>query len=124
MKSQLSSAGIINRGRAAGVVLTILMLAVATSAPVYAHGDYDHVRGTVVQASNETLTIKTAQGNLDVKLDAKTQITRDGQKAQAADLKPGARVIVDLPKGGKDKTAHSIQIGAVPKTAGTPGSKK
>ena len=123
MKSQLS-AGIISGGGAMRMFVAVFMLVIAACAPVFAHGNNDHVRGTVVKASNEMLTIKTAQGNLEVKLDAKTQITRDGQKAQAADLKPGARVIVDLPKGGKDKTAHSVQIGAVPKTAGSPASNK
>ncbi len=68
--------------------------------------------GTVVSVSNNVLTVKTAKGNVDVKLDDKTEITKSDQKAQIADLKPGARVVVDIPEGSKDKIAHSVKVGA------------
>jgi hypothetical protein len=55
--------------------------------------------------------VKTAKGNVDVRLNEKTEITRDDQKAGAADLKPGARVVVDIPEHSKDKVAHSVKIG-------------
>ena len=56
---------------------------------------------------------------MDVRLNDKTEITKNDQKAGAADLKPGARVVVDIPEGSKDKIAHSVKIG-VSKPAGTP----
>ena len=71
--------------------------------------------GTVVRFANNVLTIKTASGNVDVKLDNQTYLTRNEQKGQLADLKFGARVVVDVPKGRKDKFAHSVKIGAVTK---------
>ena len=70
------------------------------------------------------LTVKTATGNVDVKLDSKTELTRDDQKAQLADLKPGTRVVVDLPEGGKDPTAHSVKIGTLTKTVVEHGPRK
>src|SRR3984893_16332320 len=99
--------------------LTIILLAVAASAPTFAHGGFDHVRGTVVKVANNVLTVKTAKGNVDVKLDNHTDLTRNDHKAQLADLKPGVRVIVDVPEGNpegnKDKIAHSVKIGALTK---------
>ena len=96
--------------------LSIILLVIAASAPAFAHGGFDHVRGTVVKIANNVLTVKTAKGNVDVKLDNQTDLTRNDQKAQLTDLKPGVRVIVDVPEGSKDKIAHSVKIGALTKT--------
>ncbi len=90
----------------------LLVCAVAA----FAHGGFDHVMGTVVKVADNVLTVKTTKGNVDVKLDAKTEITKDSQKATAADLKTGVRVVVDIPEGSKDKVAHSVKIGAAAAT--------
>jgi hypothetical protein len=103
--NQLSSTTITTR-------LCLSLLLVALTVPVLAHGGFDHVIGTVVAVSNNVLTVKTAKGNVDVKLDDKTELTKNDQKAQLADLKPGTRVVVDIPEGSKDKVAHSVKLGA------------
>jgi len=77
----------------------------------FAHGGFDHVMGTVVKVADNVLTVKTAKGNVDVKLDDKTELTKNGQPAQLTDMAPGARVVVDVPEGSKDKVAHSVKIG-------------
>jgi hypothetical protein len=92
--------------------LWMAIIAFALTAALFAHGGFDHVIGTVVQASNTVLTVKTAKGNVDVKLNDKTEISRNDQKIQAADLKPGTRVVVDIPEGSKDKIAASVKAGA------------
>jgi VCBS repeat-containing protein len=89
----------------AGLVLAALAV------QVIAHGGFDHVIGTVVKVENNVLTVKTAKGDVDVKLNDKTEITRNDQKAQVADLKPGTRVVVDVPEGSKDRVAHSVKVG-------------
>jgi len=95
--------------------LVLIWTASVLALGVVAHGGFDHVMGTVVQVSNNVLTVKTAKGNVDVKLDDKTELTKNGQKAQLADLAPGARVVVDIPEGNKDKLAHSVKIGTASK---------
>ena len=95
--------------------LGVALLAFA-AAPVFAHGAFDHVMGTVVKVTDNIMTVKTAKGNVDVKIDDKTELTKSDQKAQLADLTPGARVVVDIPEGSKDKLAHSVKIGAGNKT--------
>jgi hypothetical protein len=89
------------------------VLALAVTA--FAHGGFDHVQGTVVKVASNVLTVKTVKGNVDVKLDDKTELTKNNQKAQIADLTPGARVVVDIPEGSKDQLAHSVKIGAAAK---------
>jgi len=97
----------------ANIIITKILAVVLALAPaVFAHEGFDHVSGTVVQVSNNVLTVKTAKGNVDVTLNEKTEISRGTQKALTADLKSGLRVIVDIPEGSKDKIAHSVKIGA------------
>jgi Domain of unknown function (DUF5666) len=94
------------------ITTKILTIALALAPAVFAHGGFDHVTGTVAQVSSNVLTVKTAKGNVDVKLDDKTEISKGDQKALTTDLKPGLRVIVDIPEGSKDNIAHSVKIGA------------
>lgn len=96
-------------GRRTGVWLSLISLAFAVQ--LMAHGCFDHVIGTAVKVENNVLTVKTTKGNVDVRLNEKTEITRNDQKAEVTDLKPGTRVVVDIPEGSKDKTAHSVKVG-------------
>ena len=102
-----NSTTIINR------TLLIIAAVLALAPLLTAHGGFDHVIGTVVKVEDNVLTVKTAKGNVDVKLSDKTEITQSTQKAGVADLKPGSRVVVDIPEGSKDKVAHSVKIGVV-----------
>ncbi|HEY2843610.1 MAG TPA: hypothetical protein VGJ09_08175 [Bryobacteraceae bacterium] len=99
------------------IITSLLGLLLACAAQVFAHGGFDHVTGTVVKLENNVLTVKTAKGTDTVTLDAKTEITRNDHPAQAADLKAGVRVVVDVPEGSKTKVAHSIKVGAAPVAA-------
>jgi hypothetical protein len=93
----------------AALGLSILLMALA--APIFAHGGFDHVTGTVAKLEHNTLTVTTTKGDVVVLLNDKTEITKDAKKALAADLIPGARVVVDIPEGSKEKLAHSVKIG-------------
>jgi methyl coenzyme M reductase subunit D len=105
------------------IILALMVLA----APSLAHGGFDHVRGTVVSVNNNVFTVNTSTGNVAVKLDSRTQFTKNDQKALLSDLVPGTRVIVEVPHAkDKDKVAQSVKIGvAPPTTAGRqhPGKK-
>jgi hypothetical protein len=107
---------------ALALTITLAVTLFALARPVFAHGGFDHVMGTVVKVANNVLTVKTTKGNVDVKLDEKTELTKNDQKALLTDLKPGVRVVVDIPEGSKDKIAHSVKIG-VAATAGHDATK-
>lgn len=107
-KLNIITTKILNRSLALCVSVSLFLFA----ATVFAHGGFDHVNGTVVKVANNMLTVKTAKGNVDVMLDAKTEITKNDKKAEVADLKAGVRVVVDVPEGNeKMKMAHSVKIG-------------
>ena len=107
LKSNITITRNPNRSFALLVAVIVFVLA----APAFGHGGFDHVMGTVVKIAGNVLTVKTSKGDVDVKLDDKTEFTKNNQKAQLADLKPGMRVVVDVLEGSKDKIAHSVKIG-------------
>jgi hypothetical protein len=78
---------------------------------MFAHGGFDHVTGTIASVEGNVVTVKTPKGDVAVKMDEKTELSKGTAKASAADLKPGTRVIIDIPEGSKEKVAHSIKIG-------------
>src|SRR6266700_910888 len=102
---------IITKRFCGGTGLWLSMLLLVLAVQLIAHGGFDHVVGTVVKVENNVLTVKTAKGDVNVQLNEKTEITRNDQKAEAAALKPGTRVVVDVPEGSKEKIAHSVKIG-------------
>ena len=93
--------------------ITRALAAASLAAVAFAHGGFDHVMGTVAKVTGDVLTVKTAKGNVDVKLDSRTELTKNNQKAVLADLTQGARVVVDVPEGNKENLAHSVKIGAI-----------
>src|SRR5262245_46290351 len=97
-----------------GLWLATAVLAIAPA--VLAHAGFRHVMGTVAQVSDHVLSIKTAQGNVEVKTSDRTELSKNNRTAQLTDLKPGARVVAEVPEESKDNTAQSVKIGIVVKT--------
>lgn len=94
-------------------LLSAALAALFLGALAFAHGGFEHVMGTISKVEKSMITVKTEKGDVDVKLDAKTEITKDDHKATVEDLVIGARVVIDLPEKEKSPAAHSIKIGAV-----------
>ena len=108
-KTLVSQPNTIITRKSRAILLTVALLAFMAQA--VAHGGFDHVIGTVAKVENHVLTVKTAKGDVDVKLAETTELTKSNQKAAIEDLKPGARVVVDVPEGSKERVAHSVKIG-------------
>jgi hypothetical protein len=102
---------ITTRNLRAAAVLALACLLLAFGAPAFGHGGFDHVIGVVSKVANNVVTVKTSKGEVDVKLTDKTEITKGDQKAEIGDLKPGSRVVIDVPEGSKDHVAHSVKVG-------------
>ena len=94
--------------RYAALAIAVL---IGLTLPLIAHGGFDHVIGTVVKVERDIVTVKTAKGEVAVKLSEKTEITKNDQKAEVSDLKTGARVVIDIPEGNKEMLAHSVKVG-------------
>ena len=95
-------------------IMATLFAVLAAGAITLAHGDNDHVRGTVTQISAQGITIQTtAKAARTLALNDKTTFEKSRHKATLADLKIGDRVVVDVPKGTNE--ARVVQFGAAPK---------
>ena len=101
--------------RSMNIITSALSLGFLLATQIFAHGGFEHVQGTVVKIDNNVMTVKTTKGDVAVKLNAKTEITKENHTAQVADLKAGSRVVVDVPEDDKTMTAHSVKIGAASK---------
>ena len=81
----------------------------------FAHGDMQHVMGTVTRVSADSITVKTAKSALvTVALAADTQFMKDKTAAKITDVKVGDRVVIHAKKDEKDATkllAHVVMIG-------------
>jgi hypothetical protein len=103
---------ILPRTVARGLLRVISMALIFTaliSWLAFSHGNFDHVAGTVTKTGNQTITVQTAKGEVDIKLTPKTEITKEARRFSAAEIKPGMRVVIDVPRGSKE--AHSVKVG-------------
>lgn len=91
-----------------GAITAVLLMQI-----VFAHGDLQHVLGTITEASPTSLTVRTAENRtVVVELDSKTQFTKAGANIAAQDLKPGDRVVIHAKKDGNRLVARTVQIGS------------
>jgi len=102
-------------------IIALFFALLSTGAVVMAHGDNDHVRGTVTQISAQEITIQTTgKATKTLTLNDRTTVEKNRQKATLADLKVGDRVVIDVPKNTNE--ARVIQFGAAAKPAASAGA--
>jgi hypothetical protein len=95
--------------RIALIVVAVLTINVA----VFAHGGNEHVRGVVTEISAQSITVQVGKTTRTLTLSDKTIYKQAGKSAHFADVKVGARVVIDVPEHSKD--AVEIQIGVAAK---------
>ena len=79
-----------------------------------AHGGGEHITGTVLTLSANSITVETpTHEKKTVILTPKTEAMMSGKKAAVMDLKPGERVVVHAMKNKDGKLeAEELQFGA------------
>ena len=90
--------------------LTILLMSMTTM--LCAHGNEQHVMGTVTNITATAITVKTQDGaTVEVFIDPDTKFLRGGQPISAKDVKQGDRIIIHANKKGEKLTATTVAIG-------------
>ena len=90
---------------------------------VLAHGDKKHVIGTIEKMGADEVTVKTAEGSVDVKLVAGTAYIVVGadkvaKPAKLTDLHVGDRVVIHAtPKPDNTLEAAEVRFSSAPATA-------
>ena len=96
----------------AAVALLITGLSLFAPAAI-AHGNMEHITGTLVRVDNDILSVKTTKGaTVDVHLDAHTEYVRGNQQVKKSDLKPGDRVAIHAAKKNGLLLAHEVKLGS------------
>jgi uncharacterized ubiquitin-like protein YukD len=100
-----------------------IVAAVLMTAATFAHGDAEHVRGTVMSITDAAITIETTtKQTRTIPITAKTMIMRGDAHLSMKDVKVGDRVVIDVDK--KSKTATEVKLGvAAAKPAAKPAAK-
>jgi hypothetical protein len=100
-----------------GVVLAMTF----SAALAYAHGDAEHVRGTVTSVSATSISVQTPDKKTrTISLDAKAMVMRGSSHLTMGDVKVGDRVVIDVDK--KTSLATEITLGAAKAASTAKGS--
>ena len=92
--------------RTFGFALAALLLGVVA----YAHGDKEHIQGTVTQISAKAITVQLANKTTKIlTVQSDTAFKMSGKRATLQDLKVGDRVVIDVDKG--KLAAEEVQFG-------------
>jgi hypothetical protein len=97
-------------------VLILIATIALSGAAVLAHNGNEHIRGVVTNVSATSVTVEGQNHTTQtITITEKTAFQKEGKPAHLSDLKPGDRIVIDVPE--KTKTATLIQIGTAPKSA-------
>lgn len=78
-----------------------------------AHGNEQHVMGTVIKVSQESVTVETnTKATVEVMITSDTKFSKNGASAAPDDLHIGDRVVIHaMPMKDGTLMAHTVQMG-------------
>lgn len=98
------------------LTLVLLLTLLLTSFAV-AHGGLEHVLGTVTAVTDNSISVKIADGSIKVvSFDAETHFLKGTAPATAKDVAVGSRVVIHAHKNGDKLHAAEVKIGVVAAT--------
>jgi hypothetical protein len=86
------------------------------SGPLYAHGNMDHILGTVSKIAGNVVTVAKDSKSTDVTLTATTTYEVNGAAGKQSDLKVGDRVVIHAVKKDGKEVAHEVRLAHPAKT--------
>ena len=88
------------------------------SSPVFAHGNMDHVMGTVSELTTHSISVKATNGTVKVvEFDQDTKFLKGDASVTIKDVHIGDRVVIHAHKHDNDLHAAEVRIGAMTKAA-------
>ena len=109
------------KARVLVLVACFSLIAVAA----FAHGDEEHVIGTVASVTTDSITVKTtANALVTVAVVPQTTFTKNKSSAKLGDLKVGDRVVIHAKEPSEGKlVADTVQF-STPTAKPAPGAAK
>ena len=105
-------------------VLAIMVALVLAGGVAFAHGNAEHVRGTVTNVSDTAITVQvSAKQTRTITINAKTMVMKGDAHLSVKDVQVGDRVVLDVDK--KTSIATEVKLAtAAASTATTPTAPK
>ena len=90
-----------------------LLCMTVMSSLCFAHGNEQHVMGTVIKVSDESVTVETkTKATVEVMITSDTKFSKNGTPAAPGDLHIGDRVVIHaMPMKDRKLMAHTVQVG-------------
>lgn len=93
--------------------ITLFLLVVLFAAVVFAHGDEQHLKGTITKVTDKSITIEDKdKKTTEVSLTADTKYMKGEATAALKDFKVGDRVVISAKKSGDKLVATMVMTGA------------
>jgi hypothetical protein len=90
-----------------------LLVSLMSFGAAFAHEGFEHVRGTVTQITETSLTVQTsAKQTKTVTLQKDTTFVKSGATAALKDLKVGDRVVVEAVMKGQEIIGKTVKFGS------------
>ena len=106
------------------IVLAVMAVLVLAGGVAFAHGNAEHVRGTVTNVSDTAITVQvSAKQTRTVTINAKTMVMKGDAHLSVKDVQVGDRVVLDVDK--KTSVATEVKLAtAAASTATTSAAPK
>ena len=89
-----------------------VLISLSLSLLAYAHGDLEHVLGTVVKITDQALSVKVGDGTVKVVMfDEETHFLKGNATSTVKDVVVGSRVVIHARKHGDSLHAVEVKIG-------------
>ncbi|HVS74133.1 MAG TPA: hypothetical protein VHE23_01815 [Candidatus Acidoferrales bacterium] len=93
------------------IVISLLVLMLATAAVAAAHDGKKHLLGTVIKIGSNQISIETKDSvTVEVSITPSTVFTKDGKPAKLKDIGLGDRVVIHATAKGTGYEANEVQI--------------
>jgi hypothetical protein len=109
------------------ILATTMMTVLASAMVLFAHGDAEHVMGTISAIQGDHVTVKLQDGKTEsVMLDKSTKYFNGEKTGKKEDVKVGSRVVIDAKMDTKMKmlVASEVKLGVTVSPAKDHDDKK
>jgi hypothetical protein len=98
--------------KASLILIQLLICALLLGSLTFAHGDMEHILGTVTAIDEHSLSVKTRDGaTKTVELDSETKFVKGDGAATIQDVRVGIRVVIHAHNKGNSLHAAEVKIG-------------
>ena len=105
-------------------LLAVMAALVLAGGVAFAHGDAEHVRGTVTSVSDTAITVQvSAKQARTITINAKTMVMKGDAHLSVKDVHVGDRVILDVDKKTSVATEVKLATAAAPASAASAAPK-